>query len=55
VIRRKNEKLWFNERLSGEADSEGESGRVGISAKFLVGRCGFLVGFMALFNYFCNF
>jgi hypothetical protein len=51
---RKNEKLWLNEWLSGEADSKGESGRVGISAKFWVGRCGFR---WVLWHYsiFCHF
>jgi hypothetical protein len=55
VIRRKNEKLWFNELKSGEADSEGGSGRVRISMRFWVGICGYLVGFMALFNCFLYF
>jgi hypothetical protein len=38
--------------LRGECVSEGGSRRVGISVGFWVSRCGFLVGFMALFNYF---
>jgi hypothetical protein len=52
VIRRKNEILCFNEWWCGEWVSEVRKQCVGISAKFWVSICGFLVGFMALFNYF---